>query len=206
MTIVIALIYYRYAKLQGNVQSEARKTFENWRQSEFSTLKNQYEYQVKALSEQHQSQLNTAIKQYESQLEEAKKQTVLALEEKYKGLFAQWCQEKELEIRQDAIARSQAVVLGRVTEHLAPYLPEFELNPRDARFIGSPIDLIVFNGLTEGDLKSIVFVEIKSGESQITPKERKIRDIIKEGQVEWRELRIHTAQSPKVEETFKLGQ
>ena len=32
--------------------------------------------------------------------------------------------------------------------------------------------------LTEGYLKSIVFVEVKSGESQITPRERKVRDII----------------------------
>jgi len=175
LAIIIAFIYYRYATLKGNVQAEARKTFENWRQSEFTALKNQYA----------------------SQLEEAKKQTELALEEKYKGIFSQWCQEKEVEIRQDAIARSQAVVLGRVTEHIAPYVPEFKLNPRDARFIGSPIDLIVFNGLTEGDLKGIVFVEIKSGESQITQRERKIRDVIREGLVEWRELRIQTAPKPE---------
>jgi predicted Holliday junction resolvase-like endonuclease len=183
LVIVVAFVYYRYATLKGNVQAEARKLYEDWRVSELTSLKNQYELQ-----------LRSAIDRYESQLEESKKQTELALEEKYKGLFTQWCQEKEVEIREDAVARSQAVVLGRVTEHLAPYLPEFKLNPRDARFIGSPIDLIVFNGLTEGDLKSIVFVEIKSGESQISPRERKVRDVIEQGNVEWRELRIQTSQ------------
>ena len=167
MTIIIVIIYYRYATLKGNIQSEARKIFDGWRQSE---------------------------------LEAAKTQVEQALEEKYKGLFSQWCQAEEGEIRRDAVARSQAVVLGRVTEHIAPYMPEFEFNPRDARFIGSPIDLIVFNGLTEGDLKSIVFVEIKSGESQITSRERKIRDVINEGLVEWRELRISTAQGREAEE------
>jgi len=122
------------------------------------------------------------------------------LEEKYKGLYDQWCQDKEKEIREDAVARSQAVVLGRVTEHIAPYMPEFEFNPRDARFIGSPIDLLVFNGLAEGNLKSIVFVEIKSGESQMTSRERKVRDIINEGLVEWKEFRISTAPSRDTEE------
>jgi predicted Holliday junction resolvase-like endonuclease len=204
LCIITAFLYYLYATLKGNVQGEARNTFENWRQTELSTLKNQYESQVQTLSTQYQSQLSAAIKQYENQLEEAKKQTELALDEKYKGLFSQWCIDKEVEIRQDAVARSQAVVLGRVTEHIAPYLPEFELNPRDARFIGSPIDLIVFNGLTEGDLKNIVFVEVKSGESQISTRERKIRDIVKEGLVEWRELRIQTSQNHKAEETSNL--
>jgi predicted Holliday junction resolvase-like endonuclease len=193
LTIIVAFVYFHYASLKGNIQAEARKTFENWRQSEFSAVKSQYE-----------SQLNTAVKQYENQLEEAKRQNELALEEKYKGLFSQWCQDKEIEIRQDAIARSQAVVLGRVTEHLAPYMPEFKLNPRDARFIGSPIDLVVFNGLTEGDLKSIVFVEIKSGESQITPRERKIRDIIGKGLIEWKEFRIQTAHDLKIDKLSKL--
>jgi predicted Holliday junction resolvase-like endonuclease len=175
MGILIALIYYRYSALRGNMQNEARKTFENWRESDLLALKNQYA----------------------AQQEETKKQTEMALEEKYKGLFTQWCQEKETGIREDAIARSQSTVLGRVTEHLAPYLPQFDLNPRDARFVGSPIDLIVFNGLTEGDLKNIVFVEIKSGQSQITPRERSIRDIVNRRLVEWRELRIETAQNPK---------
>jgi predicted Holliday junction resolvase-like endonuclease len=175
MGILIAVIYYRYAALRGNMQNEARKTFETWRESDLLALKSQYA----------------------AQQEETKKQTEMALEEKYKGLFTQWCQEKETGIREDAIARSQSTVLGRVTEHLAPYLPQFDLNPRDARFVGSPIDLIVFNGLTEGDLKNIVFVEIKSGQSQITPRERSIRDIVSRRLVEWRELRIETTQNPK---------
>ena len=54
--------------------------------------------------------------------------------------------------------KSKAVIAGKVTERIIPYLPEFRYNPKDARFIGSPIDLIVFDGLDEGDLRKIVFV------------------------------------------------
>ena len=50
-----------------------------------------------------------------------------------------------------AIAQSRAVLGGKFVEQLAPYLPEFKYDPTEARFIGSPIDLIVFPGLAAGD-------------------------------------------------------
>ena len=48
------------------------------------------------------------------------------------------------EARRDAIGRSRAVLGGRFTEQMAPYLPEFRYDPTEARFIGSPVDLVVF--------------------------------------------------------------
>ena len=41
---------------------------------------------------------------------------------------------------------STAAGCGMVTEHIAPYLPGFDLDPKDVRFLGSPIDLIAFKG------------------------------------------------------------
>lgn len=104
-------------------------------------------------------------------------------------LFEEWKQRYEKEIRRDAIEKSKAVITGKVTEHLIPYLPEFKYNPKDTRFIGSPIDLIVFDGLDEGDLRKIVFVEIKSGKSTLSKRERLIRDAIEHGRVEWEIVR-----------------
>jgi hypothetical protein len=48
--------------------------------------------------------------------------------------------------RHDSVARSRSVISGKVQEHLAPLLPEMleQFNPKDARFIGTPIDFIVF--------------------------------------------------------------
>jgi predicted Holliday junction resolvase-like endonuclease len=69
---------------------------------------------------------------------------------------------------------------------MAPYLPEFKYDPTEARFIGSPIDLVVFPGLAAGDPKEIVIMEIKTGRSyQLTREERKIRQLIEEGMVRW---------------------
>ena len=93
-------------------------------------------------------------------------------------------------IRQDAVQRSQAVTTGKVHEQLVPYLPEFGFNPKDARFLGSPVDLLVFDGLDDGELRRVVFLEIKTGESGLTSRERQVRDVVQALQVVWEELRI----------------
>jgi len=93
-------------------------------------------------------------------------------------------------IREDAVQRSQAVTVGKVHEQLIPYLPDFHYNPKDARFLGTPVDLIVFDGLAEGQLRRIVFLEVKTGASTLTSRERQVRDVIEAREVEWGELRV----------------
>jgi predicted Holliday junction resolvase-like endonuclease len=93
-------------------------------------------------------------------------------------------------IRADAVQRSQAVTAGKVHEQLIPYLPAFPYNPKDVRFLGSPVDLVIFDGLAEGRLRRIVFVEVKTGGSVLTTRERWIRDAIRDGEVEWAEIRV----------------
>ena len=92
-------------------------------------------------------------------------------------------------IRQDAIQKSQAVTRGKITEQLIPYLPDFPFDPKDARFIGSPIDFVVFDGLSDGEVKSVVFVEVKTGKSGLSARERDVRDAIQSRKVDWQELR-----------------
>jgi predicted Holliday junction resolvase-like endonuclease len=101
-----------------------------------------------------------------------------------------WQQERESGIRRDAVARSTSTVLGKTTEHLAPYLGEFPYNPRDVRFIGSPVDLVVFDGLDAGLVERVVLVEIKSGAGQLSTRQRQVRDAVNAGQVSWDEWRL----------------
>lgn len=102
-----------------------------------------------------------------------------------------WKVENETYIRSDAIGRSQSVIVGKVTEHIVPYLPQFRFNPKDTRFMGSPLDLLVFDGLDEGELRDIYFVEVKTGASAaLTTRQRQIRDAILSGRVRWIELRM----------------
>lgn len=93
-------------------------------------------------------------------------------------------------IREDAVQRSQAVTAGKVYEQLVPYLPAFPFNPKDVRFLGSPVDLVIFDGLAEGRLRRIVFVEVKTGSAGLTTRERCVRDTIQAGEIEWTEMRV----------------
>ena len=112
---------------------------------------------------------------------------------KFEGKFRQWqetellrWQEEKGRATKEAIAQSRAVLGGKFVEQLTPYLPEFKYDPTEARFIGSPIDLIVFPGLANGDPREIVIMEVKTSKSgQLTPPERKIRQLIEDGMVRW---------------------
>ena len=103
-------------------------------------------------------------------------------------------------IKKDTIERSRASLGGQFSEQLAPYLPNFKYKPTECKFLGKPVDLLVFDGLDEKDVHEIVFVEVKSGSSELNTVQRKIRDAIKEGRVRWDEYRI-----PK-ELTIKKGE
>ena len=90
------------------------------------------------------------------------------------------------EARRDAIGRSRAVLGGRFTEQMAPYLPEFRYDPTEARFIGSPVDLVVFPGLAGDEPQEIVFVEVKAGaRPRLSAREQRIRELVEAGKVRW---------------------
>lgn len=101
------------------------------------------------------------------------------------------------DIRRHAVSQSRAVTRGQVFEQFAAYFPDFEFSPKDAQFIGKPVDFVVFDGLDEGELRRIVFVEIKTGDAALSVRERRIRDAIRRGAVEWRELRLATGKLQK---------
>ncbi len=109
----------------------------------------------------------------------------------YKQRF-RWTDDDLLDARRDSVARSHSTVSGKVQEHLAPLFPQFcaEFNPRDARFLGSPVDFVVFDGLDSGELDRVVFVEVKTGASALSKRERQVRQAIELGRVGWRELRL----------------
>lgn len=108
-----------------------------------------------------------------------------------------WRIETEATVRADAIRRSSAVIVGKVTEHLTPYMGVFPYNPKDARFMGTPVDLVVFDGMSEDDLREIIFLEIKSGSASLSTRERRVRDAVIEKRVQWRELHLPTQNPPE---------
>jgi predicted Holliday junction resolvase-like endonuclease len=135
----------------------------------------------------------------EQEVESIKKQQLEVAQGGMQVQFEQWKTEYTQTIRQDAIQRSQAVSLGKITEHFVPYLPDFAYNPKDARFLGSPIDFIVFDGLNDGEVKNIVFIEVKTGNSALSGRERRICDAIQANRIQWIELRPQFETAPDSE-------
>ena len=104
-------------------------------------------------------------------------------------LFLLWKARYTRAVRHDAVQRSLAVTAGKVYERLVPYLPDFPFNPKDVRFLGSPVDFVVFDGLSDGHITRIVFVEVKTGAADLSTRERRVRDAVQASRIEWYELR-----------------
>ena len=94
------------------------------------------------------------------------------------------------QLEQAAISRSRSVLGGKFAEQLAPFLPDFPSDPTEARFLGSPVDLVVFPGLATGEPREIVFVEVKSGSARPNAVQRRLEKLVVEGRVRWKELRV----------------
>ena len=111
----------------------------------------------------------------------------------YARRFREWQEEETLEWqasigqeRKAAVSQSRAVLGGKFTEQMVPYFPDFKYDPTEVRFIGTPIDMVVFPGLAKGEPEEIVILEVKTGKSAgLTSVQRKIRDLIEDGMVRW---------------------
>ena len=93
-------------------------------------------------------------------------------------------------IRSDAVKRSRAVLGGQMVEQVAPFLPGFPCNPADVRFVGKPVDFIGFPGAAEGKpVEEVLFIEVKTGASALSRREREIKDAVNACRVRYVEYR-----------------
>mgnify|MGYP003289354773 CR=1 FL=1 len=94
--------------------------------------------------------------------------------------------------RNDAVKRSRAVIGGQVTEQLAPLFPDFPARYDEVKFIGKPVDFIAFKGLEESSdngekcyVDEVLFIEVKTGNSALSTRERAIKQAVDEGRVRY---------------------
>lgn len=93
-------------------------------------------------------------------------------------------------VERDAIDRSRRVLGGKFSEQLAPYLPDFPYDPTEARFLGSPVDLVVFRGSATGNPAEVVFVEVKTGRARQSRLQRRLAECVAKGRVRWEVYRV----------------
>jgi predicted Holliday junction resolvase-like endonuclease len=92
--------------------------------------------------------------------------------------------------RKNAVERSKNVLIWQVNEKIAPILPWFPYNYKDLVFIGKWIDYLVFDWLSKWNLREIVFLEVKSGNSGLNRNETMIKKCIENGKIAYDILRI----------------
>lgn len=121
-----------------------------------------------------------------------------------KAEYERYIAELELEHQQAltqaqkrSVNTSRAVLKGKMAEQLAPIMPQFEYLPSDAKFLGDPVDYVVFDGYTdlrdgEGRAEDIeiVLIDIKSGGARLTKGQVAIAQAIQAGRVRFETVRI----------------
>lgn len=121
-----------------------------------------------------------------------------------KAEYEQYIAELELDHQQAlihaqkrSVNTSRAVLKGKMAEQMAPIMPEFQYLPSDAKFLGDPVDYVVFDGYTdlrEGQGRAedieVVLIDIKSGGARLTKGQQAIAKAIANGRVRFETIRI----------------
>lgn len=114
---------------------------------------------------------------------------------------------KELELvqelkkaRKDSTFRSSAVNWGKSIEHFVPFMTKFPVPPEDVVFLGMPIDYVGFTDTESAKKCKVHFVEVKSGVSFLSTKQKNIKKAIEEGRVIFHEIAVDGNRAEIVED------
>ena len=94
-------------------------------------------------------------------------------------------------IRKETLKKSERVARGFTIENFAPFLQK-KYSPTDFRHLGDPIDYVIYDGLTDihqgvaDEIKEIIFLDIKTGQSRLNKGQRRIRDAVNSGKVSFK--------------------
>ncbi|MBU5537272.1 MAG: Holliday junction resolvase-like protein [Candidatus Aenigmatarchaeota archaeon] len=114
----------------------------------------------------------------------------IQLKSSFEQRVRDWLEKEEERIRRDAIERSARTLSGKALERLIPFLDKFPYNAHDLRWLGDPIDFVIFDGYSEKSPRQIVFCEVKSGESNLNKVQNEIKKLIENKKIGWFEFRI----------------
>ena len=107
--------------------------------------------------------------------------------------------QKEIDkARRQSVEQSRHTIKGQIAEQLAPLLPGFPYCPSDCRFIGDPVDYVIFKGYTEhkehqpevSEPLEIVVADIKHNQASLSKGQKEIANAIESGRVRFETLRI----------------
>jgi predicted Holliday junction resolvase-like endonuclease len=87
-----------------------------------------------------------------------------------------------------AVITTRAVNVGLSLEKVLPTMKDFNWSLPDCRFLGNPIDMVVFKGFTKNSIDSISFIEVKSGAARLNTHQKLVKEAIEKKKVSFREF------------------
>ena len=97
-------------------------------------------------------------------------------------------------IKAKSVSGSRRSLVGKFIERFIPFLKKIPYEPSDMHFLGQPVDYIVFQGLHEDKIERVIFVEVKTGQSKLTKREKSLKEAIEKKKVSWKQINIDTAE------------
>ncbi len=200
-----------YVLLVQRSKQQARNIYSEW----MTTGRMQIEKEADQRAEQKYTQISSATlaawKATELQRvrEEDQKEIQRVREEDQKELEQVRAEDEKK--RKNSLDTSRDVLKGKIGEQMAPLFPEFRnlYNPADARFIGTPIDYIIFKNLSkvhsaEEAPIEIVFVDVKTGKSTLTKSQQMIQDAVSgaKRRVGFHTVRLDVSQQSVADDSF----
>lgn len=141
--------------------------------------------------------------------EQQKSQLEGSFRSEYEAKMGEW---KAMEMaraieeeRADAVDTSRAVLRGKIAEQFALLLPGFlsKYNPADARFIGSPINYLIFRRMSKGDDSEdpveIVLLDVKTGKAGLKGVQKRFEEAVRLKRVSFDILRFDENVRPNTE-------
>jgi len=123
------------------------------------------------------------LKKFPEPAEEKKQALLQAFAEREKEL-----KESKLSVDVESEKKAIEIGFGTIIENFVPAYKGLKMQFCECRPLFEPIDMVVFNGLMKNAVDSITFLEIKSGNAQLKPNQRMIRDTINDGKVKMKVL------------------
>jgi predicted Holliday junction resolvase-like endonuclease len=183
--LLSAFLFFKFKKRLKNLEDIEKDNFLlkgriKEIEQDFSSRENTYKDNISTLQESFKLE-RESIQEKKIEIQTKEKGYEVAIGKLQDELKEQ----QELKAKVTSQKKSSEVRLGHIAETLAPFLDQFEFEPEECSFLGQPIDYVSF-GQDE-----ITFIEVKSGKSQLSSKQRRIRDQVKNGKVKWKEVRIN---------------
>lgn len=99
------------------------------------------------------------------------------------------------ESHEHGLISQRGQVAGKILERFLPIFSDYEYNPDDVIPIFNTFDFLVLKGRCQNNITSVIFQEVKTGNSRMERLQKNLRDIIVKGHVSFEQWKYSDKQN-----------